>query len=203
MARLNIIFCVILVAIAGYSVSWSEVGLLPTIGLAFLGLFLADIHSGFYHFIFDHFEFKFFKPFNEQHEMFQLHHQDPMEICQGTIDERLMLSILSGTYPTLLLLPFVENLYLHQLFFWFILLATFTQQCHSWAHEIRPPRIIKMLQRLKLVTTRLMHGIHHIPPYTKNYAIVTGWSNVFLNPFFDWLGPKLLKSYGKIIENHE
>jgi len=52
-----------------------------------------------------------------------------------------------------------------------------TNQVHSWAHNADPPRIAKLLQRLRLILTPTHHDVHHERPHNRNYAITTGWTN--------------------------
>ncbi len=55
--------------------------------------------------------------------------------------------------------------------------TAFTSQIHKWAHMDRPPRIVALLQRARLILSPEHHALHHAPPYNKNYCITVGWLN--------------------------
>jgi ubiquitin-conjugating enzyme E2 variant len=59
----------------------------------------------------------------------------------------------------------------------------FGQMFHRWAHLRRPAWPIRWLQGLGLIIRPGPHDAHHTPPYSTDYAVVTGWSN----PVFDAL----------------
>jgi ubiquitin-conjugating enzyme E2 variant len=52
-----------------------------------------------------------------------------------------------------------------------------TNQVHQWAHMLRPPALVRLLQHYRLILTREAHARHHRPPFAANYCIATGWCN--------------------------
>lgn len=61
------------------------------------------------------------------------------------------------------------------------LFTSVTSQIHKWAHMARPPVLIRLLQRSRLIITKESHSSHHAPPYAKSYCITCGWMNPTLN----------------------
>ena len=61
--------------------------------------------------------------------------------------------------------------------------AFMTNQIHKWSHLDRPPGIVRLLQRLRLILTAEHHQAHHAGDHTARYCITTGW----LNPVMDRL----------------
>jgi plasmanylethanolamine desaturase len=59
-----------------------------------------------------------------------------------------------------------------------------TNQIHKWAHVERPPRVVRLLQRVRLMLPADHHRMHHAGDHTSRYCITTGW----LNPVFDRTG---------------
>lgn len=52
-----------------------------------------------------------------------------------------------------------------------------TNQLHRWAHEPRPPRAVRWLQRRGLILRPERHARHHAPPHQGAYCITAGWLN--------------------------
>lgn len=59
----------------------------------------------------------------------------------------------------------------------FAAVGVLTNQVHQWAHMPRPPAVVRLLQRGRLVLTFEAHARHHRPPFAANYCIATGWCN--------------------------
>nr|GEW91655.1 hypothetical protein [Tanacetum cinerariifolium] len=59
----------------------------------------------------------------------------------------------------------------------------FSQKFHAWAHESRSklPRIVVALQDAGLLISRSQHALHHRPPFSNTYCIVSGVWNSFLD----------------------
>ena len=64
--------------------------------------------------------------------------------------------------------------------FFFVLM---TNQIHKWSHVDRPPRVVRLLQHLRLILNVEHHQVHHRGHHTSRYCITTGW----LNPILDRL----------------
>ena len=56
-----------------------------------------------------------------------------------------------------------------------------TNQFHKWAHQVRPARLVRLLQRARIVLSPEHHRAHHTAPFESNYAITNGWLNPLLN----------------------
>jgi len=64
--------------------------------------------------------------------------------------------------------------------------AAFTNEFHKWAHLTHAPWWIDLLQRLWIVLPRKHHGLHHRPPFDRNYCIATGHLNWLLDTVGYW-----------------
>jgi ubiquitin-conjugating enzyme E2 variant len=70
-----------------------------------------------------------------------------------------------------------------------------TNQIHKWSHLDRPPRAVRVLQRLRLILTAAHHQGHHTGRHTSRYCITTGW----LNPLLDrW---QLFRRFERLIQS--
>lgn len=61
-----------------------------------------------------------------------------------------------------------------------------TSQVHKWAHDRRPPRMVRWLQRAGLILSPDQHAHHHLPPFAGYYCITTGWCNPLLERLRFW-----------------
>jgi plasmanylethanolamine desaturase len=52
-----------------------------------------------------------------------------------------------------------------------------TNMVHAAAHADAPPKLVQLLQRMKLILGPEHHALHHASPYAKHYCITTGWMN--------------------------
>lgn len=52
-----------------------------------------------------------------------------------------------------------------------------TNQIHQWAHMPHPPRVVRWLQRRRVILPAAAHRVHHDSPYATHYCIATGWNN--------------------------
>ncbi len=73
-----------------------------------------------------------------------------------------------------------------------------TNQFHKWAHTDTPPKIVKFLQRKRLILNPHHHNIHHTPPFEHYYAITNGWTNwiarkVHFYRILEWIITKLTR----------
>ncbi len=50
-----------------------------------------------------------------------------------------------------------------------------TSQIHKWAHTPRPPRLVALLQRARLILPPAHHEYHHRAPHRQRYCITVGW----------------------------
>jgi plasmanylethanolamine desaturase len=61
-----------------------------------------------------------------------------------------------------------------------------TSQIHKWAHDPRPPRVVRWLQRAGLILSPDRHSHHHRFPFAGHYCITTGWCNPVLERLRFW-----------------
>jgi hypothetical protein len=56
-------------------------------------------------------------------------------------------------------------------------LTAVTSQIHKWAHEREAPRVVRLLQRARLILSPRAHACHHAAPFDRGYCITSGWLN--------------------------
>ncbi|HEU5075822.1 MAG TPA: fatty acid desaturase CarF family protein [Polyangiaceae bacterium] len=54
-------------------------------------------------------------------------------------------------------------------------------QIHKWSHMDHAPRLVRWLQRFRLVLSSSHHQVHHRGPHLTHYCITTGWTNGVLD----------------------
>ena len=161
-----------------------------------LGFVLADFFSGLVHWFFDTFLEEdsalgriFVAPFRE-------HHRDPMALTRHGFLELngnsclVMLPLLGRTeWRGPQYSPFAAAILL------FLALGILaTNQIHAWAHAPTTPRVIRWLQRRRLVLAPWIHEFHHRPGADGSYCVTLGW----LNPPLDKL--RFFRACGRLLE---
>lgn len=119
---------------------------------------------------------------------FRVHHVRPQEICEHGIVETVGNScILAAPLLTLLnvVTAFAETS-VTTAFAVFTSAMTVgvtvaTNQFHKWAHGDAPPRIVRALQRARIILSPEHHRTHHTVPFRSSYGITNGWLNPLLN----------------------
>ena len=148
---------------------------------------IADLISGFVHFLADNFGSPetpflgkaFVMPFRE-------HHRDPTGILHHPFMIANGNNCLVSLPPLLALLFFVPvstTLYGYMIgvFVLSLSLAIFlTNQFHKWAHMDAPPRSVAWLQARGIILSKDHHDIHHVSPFDTYYCITAGWWNPLL-----------------------
>ncbi|MBI1816145.1 MAG: hypothetical protein HYR72_14300 [Deltaproteobacteria bacterium] len=56
-----------------------------------------------------------------------------------------------------------------------------TNQIHAWAHSDGPPYVVRFLQRVGVLIAPERHIVHHHGSRERSYAVVSGWSNWWLD----------------------
>jgi ubiquitin-conjugating enzyme E2 variant len=149
-----------------------------------LGYLLADLLSGIVHWMGDTlgnvntpwFGPAFAQPFRE-------HHEAPRAIAAHGFIET------NGNTCIVALPPMVAaHLWMIPTPGWRFYLAAFvvslalfgiaTNQCHKWAHSLRVPRSVTLLQRWGLIIGPDHHERHHMWPHRTHYCVLSGWMNV-------------------------
>lgn len=119
---------------------------------------------------------------------FRVHHVRPFEICEHGVVETIGNTCILAA-PLLKLFVVItasSEMSAAAAFAVFISVVTVgvtvaTNQFHKWAHHDAPPRIVRALQRSRIILSPEHHRTHHTAPFETSYAITNGWLNPFLN----------------------
>jgi plasmanylethanolamine desaturase len=156
---------------------------MPLAGL--VGILLADFTSGFVHWMFDTWG-DLNTPVLGRLAIrtFRHHHVAPTAITEHDFIEtnahNIALTVIYSVVGLLLVRPSAATLFdvfIGQTLLCATFFTAFTSQIHKWAHTAEPPRIVALLQRLRLIISPDHHAVHHVPPYHRNYCITVGWLN--------------------------
>jgi plasmanylethanolamine desaturase len=126
---------------------------------------LADLLTGIYHFVTD-------RGWNvaSQVALFQQHHDRPaqlgVDLSPAIAGIPLMALALLGWHPVFFLALGTS--------------VTLAQVPHYWAHH-RGNRLVRFLQRLHLLLPPRHHARHHHGEFDRNYCVLSGWNNFWLN----------------------
>lgn len=119
---------------------------------------------------------------------FRVHHVRPQEICEHGIVETVGNTCILAAPLLALCLAFAAHVESSAAaaFSAFTAVVTLgvtvaTNQFHKWAHRQDPPRLVRLLQRSKLILGPEHHQTHHAEPFQSSYAITNGWLNPLLN----------------------
>ncbi|XP_059430098.1 fatty acid desaturase 4, chloroplastic-like [Corylus avellana] len=148
-----------------------------------LGYILVDLASGFYHWRIDNYGSSSTPLFGTQIEAFQGHHKRPWRVTR--IQFANILHVLArGVTLTVLPIDLACNDPTNH---GFVAVCSgcimFSLKFHAWAHTPKSqlPLPVVALQDAGLVVSGSKHAAHHLPPYDKNYCIVSGVWNEFLD----------------------
>lgn len=125
---------------------------------------------------------------------FREHHRDPTAmLAHGWRTTNREPLLAAGAAIALLALPSVRALLaghalLQGFLLAFVLYGTAANQLHFWAHAERVPRVVRGLQRWRLILSPEAHALHHQAPFTRSYCIATGWLNPILDASGFWQG---------------
>jgi ubiquitin-conjugating enzyme E2 variant len=137
---------------------------------------------------------------------FRMHHVDPKDITRHDFVETNGNSTIASV-PVVLALVFMMPRTAGPLMYLCLTLAIAaffvfcTNQFHKWAHADAPPRIVRWLQRNRIILSPEHHAIHHAAPHDKYYCITVGWMNPLLTRIkffraceavFSWINPAML-----------
>lgn len=130
---------------------------------------IADALSGVYHFVTDR-----GMNFREQVEMFQEHHDT--NTMQGFDWQTFALGMPIS----------VCGAWFHSAF-WIALgiFLALTQVTHYYAHRRSSSRVIhrlvRTLQKCRIIVSPESHASHHRPPHGRDFCLLSGWNNCWLN----------------------
>ncbi|MEK9156871.1 MAG: fatty acid desaturase CarF family protein [Patescibacteria group bacterium] len=162
-----------------------------------LGYVLADFVSGFVHFLGDTFGSErtfligktFIYPFRE-------HHTDQLAITRHnffvTNKNNCLVSLPAMLLMHMYLFTYAQTSFAFAFIFatlFFLVLSIFaTNQIHKWAHMKKPPRFVRLLQKMHLILNPKHHAVHHAAPHTKYFCITTGWLNPIIEKLYLFKG---------------
>jgi ubiquitin-conjugating enzyme E2 variant len=119
---------------------------------------------------------------------FRLHHTYPRDICTHnlitTVGNTCILAVPLLSLCLYLMWADSESGWLAFTILCVSLMAgatVATNQFHKWAHQEKPSRMVRLLQRLRLVLEPTHHESHHTEPFNVHYCITNGWLNPLLN----------------------
>ncbi len=153
---------------------------------ALVGILVSDFISGFVHWMFDTWGGVDTPVVGRLAiRTFRHHHVDQKAITRHDFIETNGHNIaLTNIYSAagLLVLRNLEDVTLLDVFIcsslvWATWFTAFTSQIHKWAHQDKPPSLVALLQRARLILSPDHHAKHHSAPYNRNYCITVGWMN--------------------------
>ena len=154
-----------------------------------LSLVLGDLVSGLVHWTADTY-FSEETPIIGQSlvKPFRLHHLYPRDICTHdlvtTVGNVCIIAVPVLAFCIYLLWTWDDSSWLAFLILCVALMSlatVLTNQFHKWAHEEQPSRMVRLLQRTRLVLAPAHHQVHHTKPFNMHYCITNGWLNPLLN----------------------
>ena len=146
-----------------------------------LGLCAADLVSGIVHWAADTYGSPTMPVFGAFVRTFREHHADPEAITRHDfIEANGDVCIFSAPVHVVLLYS-VESPWLVGGLFGLFCGSYANSQLHKWAHSVKPPRSVQLLQRLRLVLSPALHRRHHSGAHRTHYCITSGWMNGILD----------------------
>ena len=189
----DVTFVLLALALAGRLV-WCVVSLATAPGMMLFlfgvpaGFFAADVASGLAHWLCD----TYFQPATPLIgptiiTPFREHHVDPAAIGRHGMFERNGNNCLAAL-PLLAVgafWPWDLARAGHALAIGVLAAASltlcFTNQIHAWAHTSSVPRVVRWLQHCGILLAPERHARHHDGVHNCAYAVVSGWSNRWLD----------------------
>ncbi|MBS2037357.1 hypothetical protein JST97_20380 [bacterium] len=177
-------------ALAGVLAASGPVGVAVTAaavaGSAVAGYLGADLASGFIHFGLDNYPKSETPVLGKLADNFQYHHHNSQSVfARSFIDNCGLVGKLTAPVavglglavgsPALAAagLAFTAGLYL-------------LQGSHMLAHDTRPSKVAKTLQRFHITQSKKNHSAHHTRPWESNYTVVNGACNPILEKTHFW-----------------
>lgn len=125
---------------------------------------------------------------------FREHHRDPRAMVDHDWDvvNGQAAAPASLAFVLLALPPSQAFLQEHELsyacLYGLVTFSALANQVHQWAHMMRPPLAVRLLQRSGVILSPARHAVHHSGPHTRAYCISTGWLNPLLDATEFWRG---------------
>ena len=178
------------------------------IGAFVVGALVADLGSGFVHWLFD----TWFSPDTPWVgrafvRTFREHHADPTAICRHDFVETNGSNMLAGGALVVAAhgVETIGSSFAAASLLFAAILTAVTAQIHKWAHAPRAPRVVAWLQRVGLILSPEAHAAHHAAPFDRAYCITCGWLNDALHrvAFFRTLERVVRATTGAVPRRHE
>lgn len=119
---------------------------------------------------------------------FRIHHVRPLEICEHGVVETVGNTCILATPLLTLFIVIMASGEISAAASFAVFTAAVTvgvtvatNQFHKWAHQAEPPRVVRLLQRARLILSPEHHRTHHTEPFKSSYTITNGWLNPLLN----------------------
>ena len=116
---------------------------------------------------------------------FRGHHPDPQELCtHGYVETN------SNMYPIVGVLAVVVLVFARApatcwFMFWLLLIAANSATIHQWAHLERPPLLVRVLQRARILIAPEIHLRHH-DGHMSHYCAISGHVNYLADGLGIW-----------------
>jgi hypothetical protein len=167
----------------------------------FIGGFLADCFTGLIHWLCDTYGAPTGGAVSDLFVAgFRWHHVRPTAMVEYSLWINLGSSCLLGLFvlfPLYCLFGLQVNLLILVICFNFFIFSSLTNLFHRWAHDPKRNRLIRLLQRCRLILPPSHHAAHHQVPFNQRYCITNGWANPLLDKIAFWRGlERLLKCLG-------
>lgn len=177
-------------ALAGVAAATGVVGTLACaagVGASLVaGYAGADLLSGFIHFGLDNYPNSNTPLVGKVADDFQYHHHNPHSVFRRTFLENCHLTGRFAGPAALAAGLTVGSPFLAAGALAFTAGAYLLQGSHMLAHDTRPTRLNKVLQKLHITQSRKNHNAHHTRPWESNYTIVNGMCNPLLEKVHFW-----------------
>jgi hypothetical protein len=152
----------------------------------FLSILISDLITGAVHWWEDAFGNPNWKYFGKLIVVPNLeHHQYPRKFIKGTFFNRVKLSFYFAIgIGVIFYFTGLLNYYTS----FTLLYASIANECHAISHrtDAENGKLICWLQKIGLIQSKRMHGLHHSAPYDCNYCVQTNYLNPILNKIKFW-----------------
>jgi len=111
---------------------------------------------------------------------FRVHHANPRDLCERRFVD-CNGDVATLTLPVLAWAAVAPAGAAAEFALAFAVAILPVNQIHKWAHQgAQAPRLVRLLQRSRLILGPRNHASHHRAPFASDYCIVNGWCNPLL-----------------------
>lgn len=158
-------------------------------------ILIADLLTGFFHFLLDQYGKPDSKYFKNAIKINLAHHENPRLMVDRSYWDLTKDSYLIGVILFALSLIFG----FHWEILFVLLLGAQANIIHKWAHQKGKEKsyFVNFLQRIKILQNKKHHGKHHRRPFDSYFCVMTNFWNPILEKIYFWEGMvKFLKGFG-------